>query len=218
MEQLPLEALSDMESEHSVDSYMEVEASPVPKPMKGTHHSKAYALPCRASRKVQVSSGMRCHRVVVSPRKSTKTVMDSTVPETVAGGSSGEPRQEALPGMSASKAGVPSSPKQATLPQPAMGVLASTRFWSAMGLPPAVPLGNISHVPVTVTVSLPITVVVSVPLSPFVSIPLPMSVPIPVPVIVLVPVVLPFVLSMLARVRLFGPLVSPLGGGLGAVA
>ncbi|KAK1799037.1 hypothetical protein P4O66_007302 [Electrophorus voltai] len=44
MEELPLEALSEVESEYSVDSRMEVEASTVPKPTKGTCHSNACVL------------------------------------------------------------------------------------------------------------------------------------------------------------------------------
>ncbi|KAK1792620.1 hypothetical protein P4O66_012550 [Electrophorus voltai] len=91
MEELPLEALSDMESEYSIDSCMEVEASPVPKPMKGTHHSKVCALPHRPSRKVQVSSGTHRPRVYASPCKSVRTVRVPMAPEPVAGGSSGEP-------------------------------------------------------------------------------------------------------------------------------
>ncbi|KAK1793411.1 hypothetical protein P4O66_011796, partial [Electrophorus voltai] len=52
MEELPLGALSDVESEYSVDSCIEVEASPVPKPRKGARHSKVRALPHRSSRKM----------------------------------------------------------------------------------------------------------------------------------------------------------------------
>ncbi|KAK1795174.1 hypothetical protein P4O66_010342, partial [Electrophorus voltai] len=191
--ELPLEALSDVESEYSVDSCMEVEASPIPNPTKGAHHSKVHARPHRSSGKVQVSSGTRRPRVYAAPHKFIRTVRFPTAPEPVAGGSSGEPWQKVLPGKCVRKAGVPSSPKQTTPSQPAMGGKASTPLWSAMGILPALPLGNISYVPVTVTTQW------SSPLScPH----WPVSA----------------ALLMLARGGVPGPPWSPFGVGLGVVA
>ncbi|KAK1793775.1 hypothetical protein P4O66_001507 [Electrophorus voltai] len=85
MEELPLEALLDVESEHSAASCMEVEASPVPEPTKGAHRSRAPTLPRKDSKKVQ---SVIWHVPPPPGQHPTRTAGVSMAPEPVVGGSS----------------------------------------------------------------------------------------------------------------------------------